>query len=303
MATISPLSNLKLNLSHRVFTLCFLLYFSNLSKGKAEDFFTNIGPDNSYHAVFILLSLLISGVLFFISLINLKSKPVRRLGFLAITPHRSSKFFPLSEDIENMEKVVATLADENTNVYSNLSKITLTIKNNKVFLEDKNYKISILVNRRRSRRCFLNDGDILDMGELTLVFHSAEPHIQKTDSKRQKSSHLIPRVRRTQGNLIKNTPTLIPMDARKKAFFLTKNITFIGRSETNDLIPRAKAVSLRHSKIELVAGKYKITDLSSENGTYINGKHTDSRLLRDGDEIAFESVKYIFSLSGQTRLP
>ncbi|MCP4296178.1 MAG: FHA domain-containing protein [Proteobacteria bacterium] len=200
-----------------------------------------------------------------------------------------------------MEKVVEALADENTNVYSNLSKITLALKPNGVFLEDKNYKISILVNRRRSRRCFLKDGDILDMGELTLVFHSPESDYESSENKKQKSNHLIPRVRRAQGKLIRNIPTLIPTDARKKTFFLTKNVSFIGRSESNDLVPKARAVSLRHSKIELVAGRYKISDLGSVNGTFVNGKRSDSRLLRDGDEVAFESVKYTFSLSGKTR--
>lgn len=282
-------------------TLALLFYLAQ-EDSYAVDIFTKFAENKGNSSIiFILLSLLISVVFFFLSLINFNTKPVKQLGFLAITPHKNSKFFPLDKNIENMEKVVAALADENTNVYSNLSKITLAVKPTGVFLEDKNYKISILVNRRRSRRCFLHDGDILDMGELTLVFHSAESEESHSELKQQKSSHLIPRVRRAQGKLIKNVPTLIPTDARKKTFFLTKNVTFIGRSESNDLVPKARAISLRHSKIEIVAGRYKITDLASENGTFINGKRADCKLLRDGDEIAFESVKYTFSLAGRTR--
>ena len=224
------------------------------------------------------------------------------MGFLSITPHRPHRFYLLNEKTVNMVPVVQALADEYTNVYSNLSKLTLSVKPNSVFLEDKNYKISVLINRRRFRRCFLNNGDIIDMGELTLIFKAPHKKNVKQEQRSYASSgHLIPRARRTHARLLKNIPTLIPVDTRKKTFYLSKNITFIGRSEMNDLIPKSKSVSLMHSKIEKVGGRFKIVDLNSTNGTFVNGRRIDSKFLRENDEISFESIKYVFSLAGKVR--
>ncbi len=50
-----------------------------------------------------------------------------------------------------------------------------------------------------------------------------------------------------------------------------------------------------------MAGKYKIVDLNSQSGTFVNGRRIDNRFLRDGDEISFESVKYTFSESSKKK--
>ena len=268
--------------------------------GFSDAYFQKANDDNT---VIFIVPLFIGGGFFFVFLkIWFLAQRKRKKGFFSITPHRPQRFFLLDQDTKNMEPVVEKLADEQTNIYSNLSKLTLSVKQNGVLLEDKNYKISVLINRRRSRRCFLNDGAIIDMGELTLVFKS--PHKKNAKQEQRGKSvfgHLIPRARRANAKLLKDVPTLIPIDTRKKTFYLTKNITFIGRSEMNDLIPKSKSVSLMHSKIEKVGGRFKLTDLNSANGTYINGRRIDSKYLREKDEISFESIKYVFSLTGKVR--
>lgn len=257
--------------------------------------------DNRFSLFFALPLFFLGLLLLFLTKIWFNKKPVKKLGFISITPHRPQKFFPLSESVHNMIPVVEELADEQTNVYSNLSKLTLTMKPSGVFLEDKNYKISILINRRRARRSILNDGDILDMGELTIMFQSPERRPSKRDFQSHASGHSIPRARRSNSKIIKNCPSLIPADPRQKTYYLTKNITLIGRSEMNDLIPKSKAVSPMHSRIERIAGRFKLVDLSSSQGTFVNGRRIDIRFLNDGDEVSFESIKYTFSTSGKVR--
>jgi len=253
--------------------------------------------EDRFMVVYALIAAFLAVVLFVQAraLFNTKSKT--ELGFLSITPHRQQRFFPIDESVLNMVPVVEALADEQTNVYSNLNKITLSLKSNGVYLEDKNYKISILVNRRRSRRSFLNDGDILDMGELTIMFKTPHKRPVKFNTKDQSAGQVIPRARRVNGKIIKNTPKLIPQEPREKTFYITKNLTLIGHSEMNDLIPKSKAISGMHSRIERISGKYKLIDLSSLSGTFVNGRRIDTKMLRDGDEVSFESVKYTFSLS------
>lgn len=256
---------------------------------------------NQFMAVYAIIAGFLAVLLFIRAKIRFNTKPKKELGFLSITPHRPQRFFPIDENIQNMVPIVEALADEQTNVYSNLNKITLSMKSNGVYLEDKNYKISILVNRRRSRRSFLNDGDILDMGELTIMFKTPNKRPVKYNAKEQSSNHAITRARRVNGKIIKGTPKLIPLEPREKTYYVTKNLTFIGHSEMNDLIPKSKAVSPMHSRIERISGKYKLIDLSSQGGTFVNGRRIDTKILRDGDEVSFESVKYTFSLSDKAR--
>lgn len=247
--------------------------------------------------IYAILTGFLAVILFIAAKFSFNAKPKKELGFLSITPHRPQKFFPIDEKVQNMVPVVEALADEQTNVYSNLNKITLSMKSNGVYLEDKNYKISILINRRRSRRSFLNDGDILDMGELTIMFKTPNKRPEKYESKEHTSGHVIPRTRRVNGKILKNTPKLIPVEPREKTYYITKNLTFIGHSEMNDLVPKSKSVAPMPSRIERVSGKYKLIDLSSQTGTFVNGRRIDTKMLRDGDEISFESVRYTFSLS------
>ena len=268
------------------------------SSAFAEDRLLNY--DNQALFIYYLIPLLFITILIYVvSKLLMLRKPINQLGFLSITPHRASRFFGLNESVENMVPVVDKLADDQTNVYSNLNKITLTMKPNGVFLEDKNYKISILVNRRRSRRSFLNDGDILDMGELTVMYKSPFTSEKKYETKKRSSGRGIPRSRRVHGKVLPGCARLIPIEPREKTFYLTKNIVFIGKSEMNDLVPKSKAVSTTHSKIEKVAGKYKLVDLNSLNGTFVNGRRVDNKFLHDGDEVSFESVKYTFTTSNR----
>ncbi len=266
---------------------------------------SNLDPITSFEnsiSVLLVFPAFFLGLLgFFVTKSKFNKKPEKQLGFVSITPHRPQRFFPITEQVSNMIPVVEELADEQTNVYSNLSKITLSMKSSGVFLEDKNYKISILINRRRSRRCMLNDGDILDMGELTILFQSPESRAPKREYQPHSSGHAIPRARRANSRIIKNCPSLIPADPRQKTYYLTKNITLIGRSEMNDLIPKSKAVSPMHSRIERVSGRYKLVDLASQQGTFVNGRRIDSKFLHDNDEVSFESIKYTFSSTGKAR--
>lgn len=243
---------------------------------------------------FILGTISISIGLFFI-----RASKIKSMGFLSITPLGHETFFEISEDITNMEPVVNALCDENTKVYSNLAKILLSEKSNSIVIEDKNFKNSILVNRRRSRKTLLYHGDIIDMGELTLMFihPNQKPRLHYIPS-HYKTQHLV-RNQRASGKILNTTPTLIPTDHRRKTFYLTKNITFIGRSDTNDLVTKTKSVSLKHAKVERISGKHKLIDINSKYGTFVNGKRIEEKYLKHGDEISFEAVRYHFSENGK----
>lgn len=60
---------------------------------------------------------------------------------------------------------------------------------------------------------------------------------------------------------------------------------YIGRSSQNNIILHNKRTSSNHCKIYRTSGLLKIRDLRSSNGTYVNGKRINEKILVDGDII------------------
>ena len=59
----------------------------------------------------------------------------------------------------------------------------------------------------------------------------------------------------------------------------------IGRGSGCGLVLDADSVSRKHAKIEPVEGGYRLSDLGSTNGTYVNGLRLKDHVLRDGDRV------------------
>ena len=59
----------------------------------------------------------------------------------------------------------------------------------------------------------------------------------------------------------------------------------IGRSVKCDVTIDQESVSRRHARIAFEAGRYRITDLGSTNGSYVNDELSGDRALKDGDQI------------------
>lgn len=78
---------------------------------------------------------------------------------------------------------------------------------------------------------------------------------------------------------------------------VTSNPFTIGKSQTCSLVVADKVVSRHHAEVVQYGDKYFIKDLSSTNGTFINGNKlmadTDVE-LKDGQEIIFANKKFIY---------
>ncbi|VWX62391.1 conserved hypothetical protein [Burkholderiales bacterium 8X] len=59
----------------------------------------------------------------------------------------------------------------------------------------------------------------------------------------------------------------------------------IGRSAQNDVVLRSIYVSRRHAVIVVEPAFTTVTDLDSQNGTFVNGERIESQTLVDGDRI------------------
>jgi hypothetical protein len=71
-------------------------------------------------------------------------------------------------------------------------------------------------------------------------------------------------------------------------------LTYIGRSEDNQLRLLDPGVSRRHVLVMATPGGYTIRDLGSQNGTYVNGTRIDESPLTDGDRITIGEINLVF---------
>jgi len=77
-------------------------------------------------------------------------------------------------------------------------------------------------------------------------------------------------------------------------FVLTKEVTTAGRHPESDVFLDDITVSRRHAEILREDTAYRIVDMGSLNGTYINKQRVEEAELSSGDEIQIGKFKLIF---------
>jgi len=88
--------------------------------------------------------------------------------------------------------------------------------------------------------------------------------------------------------VISEMPMLLMVEgpAPGKRFFVDRAMLLIGRDEQCDVVVPDRQVSRRHSSISVENDLYILKDLSSKNGTFLNGQEIkEPHTLQDGDEI------------------
>jgi|GEM_PF-3436594 len=98
------------------------------------------------------------------------------------------------------------------------------------------------------------------------------------------------------GNYIYPTLIFMSMDKSNKRHWLMKiNTIYIGREYDCDIVVPVQQVSRRHIQIQREAQKYKLIDLNSTNGTWINGDplKNSAYTLQHGDMINLGNVLII----------
>ncbi len=79
---------------------------------------------------------------------------------------------------------------------------------------------------------------------------------------------------------------LIDQGAVIKSMAIKIGACIIGRSDQADMVISSKDVSRSHAEIEFDGNGFRIKDLNSTNGTFINGGKIDRAAVRPGDEIS-----------------
>ena len=92
---------------------------------------------------------------------------------------------------------------------------------------------------------------------------------------------------------------LIESAGRSDAFETAEAVVTIGRTEANALRLADEGLSRQHCRIERLAdGSYRVADLASRNGTFVNGRRIDEHALGPGDRIRIGSTTITFAPVG-----
>ncbi len=88
-----------------------------------------------------------------------------------------------------------------------------------------------------------------------------------------------------------------------KSFGLTKAKCVIGRAAGSDIELAADSVSSRHARLEETGEGWRLTDLQSTNGTFVNDQRVDSVGLKPGDRVRFGNVEVKFAVDAPPQPP
>jgi transcriptional regulator with GAF, ATPase, and Fis domain len=94
------------------------------------------------------------------------------------------------------------------------------------------------------------------------------------------------------------TPSLISTGGPLKGncYTLAQPEISIGRVSSNDISIENLSVSRRHCVISRAGAAFRIRDLDSHNGTFVNGSPVSEHLLNDGDRIDIGECAFVFRM-------
>lgn len=83
--------------------------------------------------------------------------------------------------------------------------------------------------------------------------------------------------------------TVIQGDDRGKVYDLRGPRMVLGREPHCDVLLTDHSISRRHAELRVEQGRFRLVDLGSSNGTFVNGTRTDDTVVRPGDQIRLGS--------------
>ena len=79
-----------------------------------------------------------------------------------------------------------------------------------------------------------------------------------------------------------------------KRFHVPRGRSTLGRDSTNDIVMDTETVSLVHARLVEKDGQWRVMNLLSTNGTWVNDKKVTDAVLRDGDSVSFGQAEFLF---------
>ena len=87
-----------------------------------------------------------------------------------------------------------------------------------------------------------------------------------------------------------------PREGEPLELRVLKSTVSIGSAEDNDFVIRQATVSKRHATMVHKDGRFELSDLSSTNGTFVNGRRINSSApVKIGDELWFGGARFVLA--------
>lgn len=156
------------------------------------------------------------------------------------------------------------------------------------------------VNGHRVEKTDLHPGDVIQAGDLQIVFELVDEETPGRLASSAPDSDEKDAQAFNGGVLTKtaaSVPTLVVIDgndAGRRLALVGKSRFKVGRSSSSDLKLTDGKVSRDHCMIESVKDRHVIIDLESSNGTVVNGEKVKKTVLQEGDiiRLGFTVLKY-----------
>jgi|GEM_PF-2030225 len=147
----------------------------------------------------------------------------------------------------------------------------LEISAGNMTIQDLGSANGVFKNGKQIQKETINEGDIVQIGKYSLELKGDDN--EKTRMVPESYTSLKYRLMLMEGGKV------------KEEYPLDENELTIGRAEENKVVLKNETVSRRHVIVKKENNQYKITDLGSSNGTFINNKKVKEKVLSKGDEI------------------
>lgn len=150
-------------------------------------------------------------------------------------------------------------------------------------------KNGITINGKKiDGKAALNDGDVIEIGDIPLVFQCAEA--LSSEVKKQ----IRNQARGTAAAKVVAYAVLVDTKSHRPVYIKKKNV-LIGREDDCDIQLLSNTVSGRHARIHLTTRGWALSDLDSHNGTKLNGRYiSQPQLIFDEDMITFGDKVFVF---------
>jgi ABC-type multidrug transport system ATPase subunit/pSer/pThr/pTyr-binding forkhead associated (FHA) protein len=91
-----------------------------------------------------------------------------------------------------------------------------------------------------------------------------------------------------------NVPGEAPQEIQQDIVFGENTLIQIGRDTSNDVVLSSPSVSRFHAQVERVGQRYRVEDLRSSNGTFVNGERIEGSLwLKPEDSIRIGQYRFV----------
>jgi len=77
-------------------------------------------------------------------------------------------------------------------------------------------------------------------------------------------------------------------------YLLNKSKLEVGRRPNSDIVLNESSVSAMHAQIIQVADGWKVLNLLSSNGTFVNGEKVTEKVIQIGDRISFAEAEFVY---------